>query len=51
MATTVRDTSSRGNWLTVALLTPTAAWFLIMLVMPLIVVVIFSFGERSPVGG
>lgn len=34
-----------------ALLTPTAAWFLVMLVMPLIVVVIFSFGERSPVGG
>jgi spermidine/putrescine transport system permease protein len=51
MATTVRGTSSRGSWLTVALLTPTATWFLIMLVMPLIVVVIFSFGERSPMGG
>ena len=43
--------SSRGKWLTVALLTPTTMWFLVMLVMPLIVVVIFSFGERSPIGG
>jgi spermidine/putrescine transport system permease protein len=51
MAAAVRGVSSRGNWLTVALLTPTAAWFLVMLVMPLIVVVIFSFGERSPMGG
>jgi len=51
MAATVRGAGSRGTWLTVALLTPTAAWFLIMLVMPLIVVVIFSFGERSPMGG
>ena len=32
-------------------MTPTSVWFLIMLIMPLIVVVIFSFGERSPVGG
>jgi spermidine/putrescine transport system permease protein len=51
MAATVRGENSRGSWLTVALLTPTAAWFLVMLVMPLIVVVIFSFGERSPMGG
>ncbi len=43
--------SRKGSWLTVALLTPTTAWFLIMLVMPLIVVVIFSFGERSQFGG
>ena len=42
---------NRGRWLTVALLAPTSAWFLVMLVMPLIVVAVFSFGERSPVGG
>lgn len=42
---------NRGRWLSVALLTPTSAWFLVMLVMPLVVVAIFSFGERSPVGG
>lgn len=51
MAATTNGVSSRGNWLTVALLTPTAMWFLVMLVMPLIVVVIFSFGERSQYGG
>ena len=41
----------RGSWLTVALLAPTTAWFLILLVMPLAVVVIFSFGARAPMGG
>lgn len=34
-----------------ALLAPTTMWFLVMLVMPLVVVVIFSFGERSQFGG
>ncbi|MHA1548376.1 MAG: ABC transporter permease [Alphaproteobacteria bacterium] len=43
--------TNKGRWLTVALLTPTTIWFLVMLVMPLVVVAIFSFGERSPVGG
>lgn len=42
---------NRGRWVSVALLTPTTAWFAFMLVMPLVVVAIFSFGERSPVGG
>ena len=41
----------KGSWLTVALLAPTSAWFLILLVMPLAVVVIFSFGARAPMGG
>jgi spermidine/putrescine transport system permease protein len=41
----------KGPWLTVALLAPTSAWFLILLVMPLAVVVIFSFGARAPMGG
>jgi spermidine/putrescine transport system permease protein len=36
------------NWLLVA---PAAAWFLVMLVLPLSVVLIFSFGERGPAGG
>ncbi len=42
---------NKGRRLTVALLAPATAWFLVMLVMPLIVVAIFSFGERSAVGG
>lgn len=43
--------NDRGRWLTGALLAPATIWFLIMLVMPLIVVAIFSFGERSQYGG
>jgi spermidine/putrescine transport system permease protein len=50
MAATVTG-GRKGSWLTVALLAPTTAWFLILLVMPLIVVVIFSFGARAPMGG
>ena len=50
MAAAIKDEHS-GRWLTAALLTPTTLWFLVMLVLPLIVVVIFSFGERSAVGG
>jgi len=48
-ATTTVD--RKGSWLTGALLAPTTAWFLILLVMPLAVVVIFSFGARAPMGG
>ncbi|MDZ4133969.1 MAG: ABC transporter permease, partial [Paracoccaceae bacterium] len=36
------------NWL---LLAPAGLWFLTMLVVPLTVVLIFSFGERGPAGG
>jgi spermidine/putrescine transport system permease protein len=36
------------NWL---LLAPASAWFMAMLVLPLTVVFIFSFGERGPAGG
>ncbi len=45
------ESGSSGRLLTVALLAPATTWFLILLVMPLIVVVIFSFGERAAVGG
>ncbi len=36
------------TWLFIA---PAAAWFLAMLVLPLVVVFVFSFGERGPAGG
>lgn len=36
---------------TALFLAPAGAWFLAMLVLPLIVVVVFSFGERGPAGG
>jgi spermidine/putrescine transport system permease protein len=33
------------------LLAPAGTWFLVMLIVPLTVVLIFSFGERAPAGG
>ncbi len=41
-------TQRARNWLLVA---PAAAWLLVMLVLPLSVVFVFSFGERAPSGG
>jgi spermidine/putrescine transport system permease protein len=41
-------TRRERNWLLVA---PAAAWFLVMLVLPLVVIFVFSFGERGPAGG
>ncbi|MFQ5567013.1 MAG: ABC transporter permease [Paracoccaceae bacterium] len=41
-------TQRERNWLLVA---PSAAWFLVMLVLPLSVVFVFSFGERGAAGG
>jgi spermidine/putrescine transport system permease protein len=41
----------KGRTATRALLAPASCWFLGLLVLPLLVVVIFSFGERAPAGG
>lgn len=41
-------TQRERNWLLVA---PAGAWFAVMLVLPLTVVFVFSFGERGPAGG
>lgn len=41
-------TQRTRNWLLIA---PAGAWLLVMLVLPLSVVLIFSFGERAPAGG
>ena len=43
--------SKPNRWLTAALLAPTSLWFLCMLILPLIVILIFSFGERAAFGG
>ncbi|MCP4184946.1 MAG: ABC transporter permease [Hyphomicrobiales bacterium] len=45
------DDTNAKRWLTGVLLGPTTVWFLFMLVLPLVVVAIFSFGMRSPEGG
>jgi spermidine/putrescine transport system permease protein len=47
----MRDQNKSGNWLTAALLAPTSLWFLFMLILPLIVILVFSFGERAAAGG
>ena len=41
-------TQRTRNWL---ILAPAGTWFLVMLIIPLTVVFIFSFGERAPSGG
>ena len=43
--------SRSGHWLSGALLAPAALWFLFLLLLPLIVILVFSFGERAAVGG
>ncbi len=47
----MREESKSDRWLTAALLAPTSLWFLFMLILPLIVILVFSFGERAEVGG
>ena len=47
----MREDSNPNRWLTAALLAPSSIWFLLMLILPLIVILIFSFGERAAVGG
>jgi spermidine/putrescine transport system permease protein len=41
----------KDQWVNRALLMPATAWFLVMLVLPLVVVAVFSFGERGAAGG
>jgi spermidine/putrescine transport system permease protein len=41
----------RSRLLTAALVTPAAVWYLVLLVAPLVIVVVFSFGVRAKNGG
>jgi spermidine/putrescine transport system permease protein len=45
------EQSSSNRWLTAALLAPTTLWFVFLLILPLVVILVFSFGERATVGG
>jgi len=47
----MRKQGKSADWVTTLLLAPATLWFLIMLIMPLVVIVVFSFGERAAVGG
>jgi spermidine/putrescine transport system permease protein len=40
-----------GRLLTAALMLPASLWYLILLILPIAIVILFSFGERSPTGG
>lgn len=48
---TARESRGRSLRTTALLLTPTSLWFLLLLVVPLIVILVFSLGERAPAGG
>ena len=41
----------KSSWAHRLLLLPASLWLLVMLVLPLLVVFVFSFGERAPAGG
>ncbi len=47
----MKEVNRSGNLATVLMLTPTTLWFLFLLALPLVVVFVFSFGERAPAGG
>jgi len=47
----MKEANRSGNLVTMLLLMPTSLWFLFLLVLPLVVVFVFSFGERAPAGG
>lgn len=49
--TATQTTDSSRNRVTAMLLLPTTLWFLLFLVMPLIVIAVYSLGERAPAGG
>lgn len=41
----------RGRAVTALLMAPTSAWYLLLLLVPLGILIVFSLGERGPVGG
>ncbi len=47
----MQEGNRSGNLATVLMLAPTTLWFLFLLVLPLVVVFVFSFGERAAAGG
>jgi len=47
----LRKRRSLTRRITLLMLLPSTLWFLLLLVMPLVIILVFSFGERSAVGG
>ena len=50
-AASIAKRQRQGRWLTALLLAPSAIWFFLLLILPLIVVVVYSVGVRAPAGG
>ena len=50
MSTESRE-RARSGFLTALLVLPASLWYLALLVVPIAIIVLFSFGERSPLGG
>jgi len=48
---TSRPRRLSGSWLTGLLMAPSGLWYFFLLVLPLLIVLIYSVGERGPVGG
>lgn len=48
---TPAESRSLGRRITLLLLLPSTLWFLLLLLLPLVIILVFSLGERSPVGG
>lgn len=46
-----RDAAKHDRAWTAVLLAPSTLWFAALLVLPLVVILVFSFGERAPAGG
>lgn len=52
MDTSGKNKVERKRKLTTAmLLLPATAWYVVLLIMPLVFIIVFSFGERGPAGG
>jgi spermidine/putrescine transport system permease protein len=50
-AEAVGEKKGAGRLVTALLLAPAAFWFLMLLILPLAVVIVYSFGERAATGG
>lgn len=42
------ESRSLGRRVTLLLLLPSTLWFLLLLLLPLVIILVFSLGERSP---
>ena len=50
-APAIAERKQSGRWLTALLLAPSAVWFFVLLILPLVVVLVYSVGVRAPAGG